>query len=119
MGKHVIEISDQSETSLQIVVNRPVIGQDQWSSLNKGVWAYNSGALAIVDKTNYNIFLGDAEDGITLHKHLVLYNTPFASQAGAMLWDFLGWTSVNESGTGGLREAGHIQLAAVRMALVS
>lgn len=100
MNKHIIEISDKNETSLQIVVNRPVVGQDKWSSLNKGVWAYNSGAINIIDKTDYNIFKGDPGDGITLHKHLILCNTPHISRTGVVLWDYLGWTGVNDGGTG-------------------
>jgi hypothetical protein len=104
MSKHIVEISDKNDTSVQIVVDRPVLGQDNWSSLQKGVWAYERGAMQLIDKTNYNIFKGDPEDGITLHMHLILCNTPHVSWTGVMLWDFMGWTSVNTSGSGAMRD---------------
>ena len=104
MSKHVVQISDKNEVSLQIVVNRPIVGQDNWTSLQKGIWAYESGATQLIDKTNYNIFKGDPDDGITLHMHLVLSNTPHVSWTGVVLWDFMGWTSVNDNGTGGMKD---------------
>ena len=105
MSKHIVEVSDKNEKSLQIVVNRPFVGQDNWSSLNKGIWAYESGAVTIVDKTDYNIFKGEfPRDSVNMHKHLILYNTPHISWTGVVIWDFLGWTGVNESGTGAIKD---------------
>lgn len=105
MSKYVVEISDKNETSLQIVVTLPLVGQDKWSSLDKGVWAYNSGAATILDKTNYNVFKGEfPRDSVTIHKHLVLSNTPEVSWTGVVLWDFKGWTDANESGNGRMRD---------------
>lgn len=104
MSKHIIEISDKNETSLQIVVTLPLVGQDKWSSLTKGVWVYNSGAATTIDKTNYNVFKGSPGDSVTVHKHLILCNTPEVSWSGVVLWDFKGWTDVNGGGNGFMRD---------------
>jgi hypothetical protein len=104
MSKFVVEVSDKNEAALKIVVNLPLIGIDSWSSLEKGVWSYNSGAATIIDKTKYNPFMGDSHDGIQVHKHLALSNTPHFSWGGVVLWDFKGWTDANESGAGFMRD---------------
>ena len=100
MCKYVVEISDKNRTSLKVVVELPIVGEDRWSVLDKGIWACNSGVAKIIDKTNYKI----AKKEIVPHKHLNLCNAEKTNWAGVTLWDFQGLADVNQCGSGVMPE---------------
>ena len=94
MSSYVVEIFDQTETFLKIKVELLTFGQNIWTALEPGVWAFNSGLVNIIDKTNYK------NNQIVYHKHLNICNNGEVSWAGVTLWDFQGSRHVNRSGSG-------------------
>jgi hypothetical protein len=101
MGKYIVAITSDDDEPQNILVSIPVIGQNTWRTLNTGVWRYNSGACYILNRTDTAGLLEPSARTINPHKHLVLCNTPFVSAAaGVQLYDFKGWTMINDAGVG-------------------
>jgi len=101
MGKYVVSMTSDEDQPISILVSIPIIGQNTWKTIDKGVWRYNSGACYIHSATNVAGFLEPSARVIKPHKHLVLCNTPTVSYGtGVYFYDFKGWTEINDTGIG-------------------
>ena len=101
MAKYLIRISDYNDNAFSLLITVPAWGKPSWRTTDKGWIRYNSGPAVVVDQSKYNPFTGSPGDDWTRHKHLYLSN---GANTGLLLYDFMGWTSANDSGRGYLYE---------------
>lgn len=107
MSTHTVEVTDFPENRFHIQISIPTFGNPSWKALKYNWIRYKAGGASIVDKTkvmrwmgNSDSFLGASwEADLTLHKHLYLSH---GRESGLFLYDFMGWTSPNDAGRGGL-----------------
>ena len=90
MAKYVVGITDKNDSTIQILVEQPLVGKIKWKTLEHGIWVTNSGGAKLArDKKS----LGDRNS-------LCLSNTPSYSWTGVRLYNFEGYIEVNDSGNG-------------------